>query len=292
MNWGNSTDRIAEGRFIHRQPFLCFTIAAYGLSWSCWLLSFWLSDGPAATALFHLAGFGPWIGAMLLLKAQGRSLRGWLGSLFKWRLHPGWYVFALGFPVLMVAIVSLLWWRLGNALDFTVLPSRLGGYLPALLFLAIAGGGNEEPGWRGFGLPALQQRYSPFVATSILGIVWALWHLPLLATNPDVASGAIGIGQILFIATVTLISIATHAFWYTWLINRTRSVWLCILLHASYNAANGLLLLVPDEAVQGNSYQTLLALMTGVLILSVVGLLVKTQGQLGASRTGNMIHQA
>jgi membrane protease YdiL (CAAX protease family) len=92
--------------------------------------------------------------------------------------------------------------------------------------------------------------------------------------------------DILLIAGVTLISIATHAFWYTWLMNRTGSVLLCILLHASYNAANGLLLLVPDEALQGNSYQTLLALMTGVLILSVVGLLVKTQGQLGAARTG------
>jgi membrane protease YdiL (CAAX protease family) len=69
------------------------------------------------------------------------------------------------------------------------------------------------------------------------------------------------------VVTVTLISIATHAFWYTWLMNRTGSVFLCILLHASYNAANGLLVLVPDDALQGNTYQTLLALMTGVLIM-------------------------
>lgn len=221
---------------------------------------------------------------MMVLKVQGRSLRGWLRSLFKWRLHPGWYVFALGFPVLLVAIVSITWWRLGNVLNVTVLPSRLAAYVPTLLLIAIVGGGNEEPGWRGFGLPALQQRRSPFVATSILGVVWALWHLPLLATNPDVASGAASPQDILLIAGVTLISITTHAFWYTWLMNRTGSVLLCILLHASYNAANGLLLLIPDEALQGNSYQSLLALMTGVLILSVVGLLVKTQGQLGASR--------
>lgn len=96
------------------------------------------------------------------------------------------------------------------------------------------------------------------------------------------ASGAIGLGQILFIVIATLVSIATHAFWYTWLINRTGSVLLCIILHASYNAANGLLLLVPDEALRGSSYQTLLVLMTLVLIASVVALLVKTKGQLGA----------
>jgi membrane protease YdiL (CAAX protease family) len=285
MNRYKSIACTSIGSFIRRQPFFCLVILAYGFSWSCWLLSFWLSDnGPAATALFYLAGFGPWIAAMVILKAQGRSLRGWLRSLFKWRLHPGWYGFALGFPVLLVVIVSLIYWRLGNALDFTVLPSRLGAYVPTLLLIAIVQGGNEEPGWRGFGLPVLQQRHSPFVATGILGLVWAFWHVPLLVTNPDVASGVIGFGQILFIATVTLISIATHAFWYTWLMNRTGSVFLCILLHASYNAANGLLVLVPDDALQGNSYQTLLALMTGVLIISVVSLLVKTQGQLGASR--------
>jgi membrane protease YdiL (CAAX protease family) len=192
MNRYKSIDRILRVAS-SRQPFFAFTILAYGFSWSCWLLSFWLSDGPAATALFYLAGFGPWIAAMLVLKVQGRSLRGWLRSLFKWRLHPGWYLFALGFPVLLVAIVSLIWWRLGNALDFTVLPSRLVAYVPTLLLIAIVQGGNEEPGWRGFGLPTLQQRHSPFVATSILGIVWALWHLPLLATNPDVASGAASI---------------------------------------------------------------------------------------------------
>jgi membrane protease YdiL (CAAX protease family) len=284
MNQYQSRELMAESSFIRRQPFFTFAIAAYGFSWTCWLLSFWLSNRVIATTLFYLAGFGPWIVAMVMLKAQGRSLCGWLRSLFKWRLHPGWYLFALGFPVLLVAIVSLIYWRLGNTLDFTVLPSRLGAYVPTLLLIAIVGGGNEEPGWRGFGLPTLQQRYSPFMATGILGIVWAFWHVPLLATNPDVASGVASTQDIMLIAGVTLLSIATHAFWYTWLMNRTGSALLCILLHASYNAANGLLVLVPDDRLQGNSYQTLLALMTGVLILSVVSLLIKTHGQLGLSR--------
>lgn len=44
---------------------------------------------------------------------------------------------------------------------------------------------------------------------------------------------------------------------------------LCTILHASYNAANGLLLLVPDDALQGSSYQSLLILMTTVLVISV-----------------------
>lgn len=268
--------------FIRRRPFLAFAIAAYAFSWTVWFIAFWIAVPAMSLVLYHVAGFGPLLAALLILRLQGRSRRAWLRSLFKWRLHPGWYLFALGFPVLLVAIVSLLYTLLGGSLDFTLLSDRLAGYLPYLLFLALVGGGNEEPGWRGWGLPTLQQSHSPFGATCILGVVWALWHLPLLATNPDVVSGAIGLGQITLIAGVTLVSITTHAFWYTWLMNRTGSVLLCVLLHASYNAANGLLVLVPKTALQGRSYQLLLTLMTAVLIASVVALLVKTKGQLGA----------
>jgi hypothetical protein len=79
---------------------------------------------------------------------------------------------------------------------------------------------------------------------------------------------------------VTFVSITAHAFWYTWLINRTGSVLLCILLHGSYNTANGLLLMVPDYQLSAN-YPTLLALMTSVLIASVVLLILGTRGWLG-----------
>ena len=37
---------------------------------------------------------------------------------------------------------------------------------------------------RGFALPRLQIRYAPVVATLILGLGWALWHLPLAFVDP------------------------------------------------------------------------------------------------------------
>jgi len=38
---------------------------------------------------------------------------------------------------------------------------------------------GEEPGWRGYAPPKLQCMVGPFRATILLGLVWALWHLPL-----------------------------------------------------------------------------------------------------------------
>jgi membrane protease YdiL (CAAX protease family) len=58
-------------------------------------------------------------------------------------------------------------------------PESIEKFLFILLFIAL----GEEPGWRGFLLPRLQQRHGSVVASLILGSVWALWHLPLLGTE-------------------------------------------------------------------------------------------------------------
>ena len=38
---------------------------------------------------------------------------------------------------------------------------------------------GEEIGWRGFALPLLLERFGPWSASAVLGLMWALWHLPL-----------------------------------------------------------------------------------------------------------------
>jgi membrane protease YdiL (CAAX protease family) len=56
---------------------------------------------------------------------------------------------------------------------------RPGALTPLLLGIFVFAAG-EEIGWRGFALPALLARgYRPLTATVLLGVPWALLHLPL-----------------------------------------------------------------------------------------------------------------
>lgn len=48
--------------------------------------------------------------------------------------------------------------------------------LDAIVFLLVVG---EEVGWRGFALPRLTQRVGPVGASVLIGVCWAIWHLPL-----------------------------------------------------------------------------------------------------------------
>ena len=49
---------------------------------------------------------------------------------------------------------------------------------PILNFITCLG---EELGWRGFLLPNLCKKYSPLTATIITGVIWGIWHAPMIA---------------------------------------------------------------------------------------------------------------
>ena len=241
-----------------RHPLLWYFALAYAISWPFWVLSR-LTGGTVGIVMIVVGGFGPMLAAAIVLRWNGESLTEWLHGIFRWRVPLRYYAYALGLPALIMAAMNLVLAALGQQPDLTLLPSRIPAYLQGFLLTAVIFGGQEEPGWRGFALPRLEQRYSAIVATLILGLGWGVWHVP-----PYGAAG--------FVVPLVL------AFFYTWLYNKTQSILLCILLHASLTPAQDHLLLTADSA-------TVDAVLLGCYVVAAVVLIAATRGRLGYRTT-------
>jgi uncharacterized protein len=272
-----STDRHRAGWLLPR-PLLTFFGLVYALSWPLWLVAL-NTEGPGASAAEYGALFGPALAAAVVAWRTGR-LREWAGGIVRWRVPARWWAVALGIPVAFAAVVHLVFWLVGiDAVDLSLLPAQAISYLPVLVVLSIVGGGlNEEPGWRGFALPQLQERLSAMRATVILGIAWAVWHLPSFAF-PEVRNG-LALGQFGLLVAGALVEVVAWAFVFTWLYNHTTSTLLCILLHGGINAAFASLLL-PAAALTGSVYLQVALIGNAVVVAGAVALVVATRGRLG-----------
>ena len=242
------------GTLASRHPLIFYFTLAYAISWPLWLLSR-VAGGTAGTVLLVIGGFGPMIAAAVTLRRSGGSLTDWARRILRWRVPIAYYAYALALPALIMVLMNLGLAALGTPPDWSAVPGRLPAYLQTFLLTALIFGGQEEPGWRGFALPRLQQRHSPLVATLILGLAWGVWHIPLY-------------GPAGFVVPLIL------AFFYTWLYNKTGSVLLCILLHASFTPAQDHLLLTADSP-------TVDVVLLVTYLLAAGALILFTRGRLG-----------
>ena len=255
----------------------------YGLG----LLPFTVPGGVDFLLVQLSAYTGPLLAAVLVTAAaEGRAgLHLLRRRLARWRVGV--------VPYLVATFAPLAIWlaAYGAALDGAPLAALahqpavlLTTFLPFVLLGLVLPSLGEEPGWRGFALPRLQERHGPVRATVLLGALHGLWHLPAFFTaalGPFTATKAV---------TFILTAVA-GTFLYTWVFNRTGgSVLLAILLHAASNAASGLMnRLVPAElsldgwarALVDDGWLNVLAFGLAALLL-----VLATRGRLGSRSAG------
>ena len=197
--------------------------------------------------------------------------RGWagvralLGAAGHWRVPARWYLVALLLPVVINGTALLVAAASGRPvpnLPGALAPEQQLVPLAALPLYFLVPSLAEELGWRGYALARLQRRHSPFIASLVIGAVWAAWHLPFgwLAGSTQ---GAIPVGPYV-VATVAM------AVLFTWLYNHTGgSLLLVTLLHASVQASNVLLPVLPT-ATGGTSVYVGTVIVTLLLAGAVV----------------------
>jgi membrane protease YdiL (CAAX protease family) len=107
-----------------------------------------------------------------------KGTRGLLRGFFKWRVGLRWYAAALvTLPLcsLGAAVVSRQFLGLPFAEYLAGWSVALGLINSLLYFTGIA----EELGWRGYLLPRLLEDRSPLAASTVMGLVWWVWHAPI-----------------------------------------------------------------------------------------------------------------
>ena len=274
-----------------RHPLVSFFVMSYAFTWLVWAPWVLGEDGAgllpiniSQTASGYLNATailaGPTLSAFIMTATtEGREGVGRLvRRLVLWRVGFRWYLFALlGVPLIMLVGTMIYSGDLPN-LGALGGPSYLLSYLGTYALVVVLGGPLfEEIGWRGFALPRMERLHGPILASVILGVLWALWHLPeFLVPTWAASSGGGGIlGITLFIVTAVTFTIVI-----TWVFNNTRaSVLLAILVHTSIDAFT-----VPlGEIFPARAVSSALPFIIGFGAVGVV-LIVVTRGRLDYGR--------
>lgn len=252
------TEDSSAGSWIRRHSLAAYLLLASVIAWLFWVPLAVLSrsgyatlGSPLAIALQTLGVTAPVISVIVVLGLT-RGKRGvtrLFGGLKRWRVGFGWYAAAcLLIPVLTVIGIGIraALHGLPAVPEQSTLAATLadigwiGVALRFPLWLLAACFGSpllEEPGWRGFAFPQMQNRMPAAWAALVVGAIWGLWHIPLnLAFHENLASS---------FALITM-----HGFFLGWLYANTRSLLIVVLGHASLSVANNRLSLAEQGVVQ------------------------------------------
>jgi uncharacterized protein len=172
---------VAERRgFVGRHPVATYFLITFAISWTGALLVA-LPRLLRHEALPQLTGIlmfpamllGPSVSGIVVtwLVAGRAGVRDLFARMARWRVGR-WYAALLIPPVLVLAVLTLL----ANFVSGAFAPNF---FWTGVLF-GIPAGLLEEIGWSGFAFPHLRTRLGGVRAALLLGVLWTVWHLPVI----------------------------------------------------------------------------------------------------------------
>jgi membrane protease YdiL (CAAX protease family) len=193
------------------------------------------------------------IALLLVSLLEGKAgRRHLLSQLLVWRVGMRWWLVAL-LLIPVIAVVSLV------LLGEDRVPTWH-SFVPRLVILLILMTG-EEVGWRGYALPRLQERMSALWAGLLVGLGWAIWHVPgfLIGTGVPLDTPF----------SLILVWILGASILLAWLYNNTKSVLLCVVFHVVANLTFSVLPFLPEVTGNLQAFSVFTALVWVVAVLVV-----------------------
>jgi hypothetical protein len=242
----------------HRDLLIPFFLLAFLITWGIGVLAIFLPAQLQAlvgeltdtSPIYFLAIAAPTISATILTFARDgwSGLRLLYGRLVRWQFGFQWYV-------LVLVVIPAVGWIAAQFTGASPLKTfkNPAEFLLLLVYVLITGPLCEELGWRGFALPRLLDRFNPFFASLILGVIWGVWHLPSFFVGGMVQAG---LSVPLFLLNSLLLS-----FFVTWVFQHTGgSVLVTVLIHYTFNICASIIGVAPPVLVA-------LLLIANVLVL-------------------------
>lgn len=247
---------------------LAFFALTYAVMWTFFIVVAAGSipaKSPVGTLLLLVGVFAPSIVAIgFAARAGGRAgIERLVAPVFHWRVSARWYLFAVAyFP--SIKLTAALLHRL-IAGEWPPIDTDALYFAPFAIAFSTPVQAGEEIGWRGYALPRLTARFGLPLASIILGLIWAAWHLPqFFIREADTYRQSF----VVYALQVTALSVAM-----AWLYAKTNgSLLLVMLMHAAVNNTKDI---VPSGMTAGNGLfslnSSLVAWLTATLLWIVAG---------------------
>ncbi|MEO7000876.1 MAG: CPBP family intramembrane glutamic endopeptidase [Ktedonobacterales bacterium] len=258
--------------FVQRHPVLAYLGMTYLISWGGALLVVapkLLQGKPISQVdgllMFPVMLLGPSVtGITLTAIAEGSSgLRRLFARMGRWRVGV-WYLVLLVPPVLVLAVLF--------SLRAAISPAFTPSYGLFSIFYGILPGFVEEIGWMGFVYPHLKTGRSPLTAALVLGVLWGLWHLPVI----DFLGAAYPHGVYLLpMVCAFVVAMTAMRVLIVWAYSSTGSLLLAQLLHTSSTAS----LAVFSPSLVSPAQEPVWYAVYAVALWVVVALVVVTYGR-------------
>jgi len=266
--------------YIKTHPVLSYFILTYVISWGGVLILGAPYGMPTTKEQFEKLWpivffpylLGPSISGILLTGfVYGKNgFRELLSRLLSWRVNPLWYVFSiLTIPFLAIVILFALSFISPSFLPKIFTSDDWSTVLFTGIAVGIFGGGLlEEPGWTGFAVPGLRRQYGFFTTGLIVGLLWGGWHfLPTYWGSGD-SFGVLSFSLLLPPCFFYIGVLPAYRILMVWVYDRTKSLFIAILMHASLTASAIFILAPSVEGMPLFAYYLILtAVLWGIVVV-------------------------